>query len=453
LPRPQQQQQQHSATFPAPAAAPGVVILGTCLEMCPKAEQDIRIENKMVHYLELMPKRRSSDQSLSSAAAASITSVQQDELRRPKMVKQFSRSAAGEAKTCRPEELRPAHICRRTTNHLISQIFLPRFPASFSRKNSNLTENSLKSVYDFVFDRLRSVRQDLAVQQVRDAVRVHVLEVCVKFHLLCGYHFLSGRHSDSGNPDSPPVFFDQHINFSHLLECLKTVLALHEDLAYPDDDTLVGEMVAVYLLVNLGSSHSLSWTLEKSVVRSYSGAGDEAEEHRKKKRILSPMVKLALRINKLYLQRNFVAMFRAIDKLTLFPLIAIHWKTPHIYAEILSVMSVAYNSKVLKYPLAHFAALYAADDDDDDATGDDDDKGGKKDAVAGKISTAERICQEHNVTVVRVTKEDGDEAKIAFSKADFKLNEKPSWHPMPKIESLLRNVDLERIFTARNDQL
>jgi hypothetical protein len=47
------------------------------------------------------------------------------------------------------------------------------------------------SVYDFVFDRLRSVRQDLVVQQgdfrmLQDPAVVQVLEICIKFHLLAG---------------------------------------------------------------------------------------------------------------------------------------------------------------------------------------------------------------------------------------------------------------------------
>ena len=42
-------------------------------------------------------------------------------------------------------------------------------------------------VYDFVFDRLRAIRQDLVVQQVsNDPIAAQVIEICVKFHLVAG---------------------------------------------------------------------------------------------------------------------------------------------------------------------------------------------------------------------------------------------------------------------------
>ena len=75
------------------------------------------------------------------------------------------------------------------------------------------------SVYDFVFDRLRAVRQDLVVQQgdfrsSRDPVVAQILELCVKFHLIAGY-----RCSEVSG-------FDSRTNFAHLLECLKALLVL-----------------------------------------------------------------------------------------------------------------------------------------------------------------------------------------------------------------------------------
>ena len=108
--------------------------------------------------------------------------------------------------------------------------------------------------------------------------------------------------------------FDSHINFSHLLECLKTVLSLHQELEYGSaNDPIVAQMVAVYLLLNLGSSHAIWWALTQVERR-------------------VPVVRRALRISRLYLERNFVGMFKDIRKLDLFPLLAIHWKMPQIYS-------------------------------------------------------------------------------------------------------------------------
>ena len=204
----------------------------------------------------------------------------------PVLVKEFSRSAAGSESACKPQELRPGHVCRRAAVHLIGNVFLP-----------NLRD---KAAYDFVFDRLRAVRQDMAVQELRD---LKVLEICVKFHLVSGYLFLTATDVD----------FDGHLNFCHLLECLKTVLIVYQDLDL-QDSPLADEMTAIYLLLNLGSSHAILWAL---------GLGLDRRQ--------SPAIDLAMRINLQYLERNFVAMFKLVKRLDFLPLIALHWTLPSIY--------------------------------------------------------------------------------------------------------------------------
>ena len=53
------------------------------------------------------------------------------------------------------------------------------------------------AVYDFVFDRLRAVRQDLVVQGFiegytgENTVRtIKILESCVRFYIYCGYRLV-----------------------------------------------------------------------------------------------------------------------------------------------------------------------------------------------------------------------------------------------------------------------
>lgn len=38
-------------------------------------------------------------------------------------------------------------------------------------------------VYDFVFDRLRAVRQDIVIQRINDDSATLILEAIIKFHL------------------------------------------------------------------------------------------------------------------------------------------------------------------------------------------------------------------------------------------------------------------------------
>ena len=58
---------------------------------------------------------------------------------------------------------------------------------------------------------------------------------------------------------APHEDFDGHLNFTHLLECLKDVLILHEELGVADGERV--EMSAVYLLLNLGSTEAMRWGL------------------------------------------------------------------------------------------------------------------------------------------------------------------------------------------------
>lgn len=45
------------------------------------------------------------------------------------------------------------------------------------------------SVYDFVFDRLRAVRQDMVIQGIVGADAIDILEKIVRFHLYASYRY------------------------------------------------------------------------------------------------------------------------------------------------------------------------------------------------------------------------------------------------------------------------
>ncbi|CAG7691787.1 unnamed protein product, partial [Allacma fusca] len=62
-------------------------------------------------------------------------------------------------------------------------------------------------IYDFVFDRLRSVRQDLVIQRIQDETAISILEVVVRFHLYATFRL----------EKEPIEKFDPHINRKHLI--------------------------------------------------------------------------------------------------------------------------------------------------------------------------------------------------------------------------------------------
>ena len=79
----------------------------------------------------------------------------------------------------------------------------------------------------------------------------------------------------------------------------------------------VGEMAAIYLLINLGSDTAVSWALHQV-----------APPQLRQEPLAS-----AMRVTRLYSERNFVGMFKVVKKrLTLMPLLAIHWKLPQIFS-------------------------------------------------------------------------------------------------------------------------
>ena len=163
-------------------------------------------------------------------------------------------------------------------------------------------------VYNFIFDRLRSVRQDLVVQGNPDlGVSIKVLQICVRFHLLSSYQ-LGTKLQQS---------FDSTFNFTQLLECLKALLLFYDLERTRDSEVSVRseyvEAAAIYLLLNVGSPHSLAWGLKLDrVIKA------------------QPVMRLATKLNMLYLERNFVGFFKRMLRLPLLLKLAAHWNLPHI---------------------------------------------------------------------------------------------------------------------------
>ena len=327
-------------------------ILGTCLEMCSEKEKKLRVKNKIIHPLE--------------------RSLGKDNEKEFILIKSFSRSAAGNTSCCDPTEIRPPYICRRTTNYLVQNVLFENIDG-YQKLRLDWT------TYHFVFDRLRAIRQDMIVQKCDlmepvfdiDEIIIHIqiLQVCVKFHLLANY--ILGQSNDNSNcpkntkHSSVNNQFDQHINFTHLLECIKMILNYYESQFLricdshlgTDDSKIVKngnvkrvdesiiDMIAIYILLNIGSYHSYKWGLELN---------EKVKSNKK--------INRALKMHRLYVERNYIALFKESKKLSLIHLLAFYWSLPHIFNEMLTVMSTAYSSKNCKFPLKHFIKMISFDE-------------------------------------------------------------------------------------------
>ncbi|XP_018318180.1 uncharacterized protein [Mycetomoellerius zeteki] len=129
-------------------------ITGRCLSMCPEKERLTREREGLLHRYEI-------DEGTKHTKRPKADPV--------KIVKCFSRSAAGQVMTD-PNLLRPPHVLLSTVQYLFTKII-------------TRTDLDWVLIYNFVFDRLRSVRQDAVIQRVDIVTSIFLLEPIVRFHI------------------------------------------------------------------------------------------------------------------------------------------------------------------------------------------------------------------------------------------------------------------------------
>lgn len=269
-------------------------IEGKCMQMCPNHEITTRIREKCYHILETNNHSKPD---------------------KSKMVKEFSRSAAGK-QMMDPFNLRPPNVLLGTLKYLLNEV-LKRDKYSFLLR------------YDFITDRLRSIRQDMIIQNLDAAHCVGILQPCVKFHAYAAYR-LGPEKRDK---------FDPHLNNTLLQECLKLLLCCYDELERTgcENEELLEkrtEFEAVYIIFNIGSSTALRRALN---LPKYLKDDEDV-----KKAILSAL---------LYSKNNFYRFCKII--ITLQPLLAalasLH--LPQLRKKLLQIMSVAYSSKNNSFPI------------------------------------------------------------------------------------------------------
>lgn len=155
-----------------------------------------------------------------------------------RVVKSYGRSAAGQGPP-HPEDIRPPQVLLKSVRYLISEVLPTR----------TLPWNE---VYDFVFDRLRAVRQDLVIQGTPTKESVEILEPIARFLAYAGYR----------SCEEPASRFDAAIHGRHLLECVQRLLVLYdwrerEDGRSADECPGRADVEALYLALAPGSVDAL----------------------------------------------------------------------------------------------------------------------------------------------------------------------------------------------------
>ncbi|XP_074041015.1 SAC3 domain-containing protein 1 isoform X2 [Leptinotarsa decemlineata] len=204
-------------------------VTGTCMEMCPEAELKMRERERLLHPFEMLV---GTERDILPKADKTRT------------VKSFSRSAAGKL-TPDPRSLRPPDILVKTVSYLLDDVI-------------SRTGVQWRVIYDFVMDRLRSVRQDMIIQNISRQHQINILQPIVKFLAFASYKLCEESIHD----------FDPHINDSHLQECLKRLLCMYDycdemekstdgdEHEYSDESRSYFE--ALYVVFNLGNTTAIT---------------------------------------------------------------------------------------------------------------------------------------------------------------------------------------------------
>ncbi|KAM4629287.1 uncharacterized protein ACJ7VT_001633 [Polymixia lowei] len=277
---------------------------GICQSMCPARELQERETQNRLHRFEML------------AGTERDRRPRADPLR---AVKEYSRPAAGKDST-RPSDLRPPAVLLKTVCYLIDDI---------------AASPSLQpwiEAYDFVFDRLRSVRQDMIIQRVSGLDCMAVLERTVRFLVYASYH-LCGE---------PLRLYDPRINDTHLQESLSWLLDCYATGKgpYPNQE----EFQSLSLLYNLGSARVMQHTMELP------------ERLR-----TSPAVSLALSINRAFLERNPVRLLRLAQKLNFLQGCALHRHLGLCRRDLLLIYSHGFSSRNCRMPLHRLSQLLTLD--------------------------------------------------------------------------------------------
>ncbi|KAI5300851.1 hypothetical protein KEM56_002149, partial [Ascosphaera pollenicola] len=177
--------------------------VGTCTEMCPEFERVERIVQKMVDRAEKLDDGEALHD------------------KEDKMIKRFKRPAAGNEEQL-PSDIRTPATLLQTLDYLLRHVISP-------------DEHDFGLIHKFVWDRTRSIRNDLSVQQLTqvDDVKIAVkcLERIARFHIL-SLHLLS-------SPDNTEQF-DHYQERQQLSATLTSLLHSYDDnrrhINFPNED-------------------------------------------------------------------------------------------------------------------------------------------------------------------------------------------------------------------------
>ncbi|GAQ79114.1 hypothetical protein KFL_000240460 [Klebsormidium nitens] len=246
-------------------------IVGTCQDMCHKEERDRRARDKQLDVFERLdgdPERTSADL----------------------CVRKFSRNIS-ESGRAEPEHMRPVPVLRRTMDHLLSLADIAY-------------DERLLEVYRFLWDRTRGIRQDMVVQDIKNAASIQMHEEMIRFHIL-GAHELCDQKATPDNFDG----FNPQQNIEQTAKALTSLFDMYNTHAregvFFDTEP---EFRAYYLLLIL-ETHAEHFKVEQGQTNQFlRGLRPDV--------LRSPEVHFAIRVRRTREMKNYVRYFRLVHEAT-----------------------------------------------------------------------------------------------------------------------------------------
>ncbi|XP_065217397.1 germinal-center associated nuclear protein [Planococcus citri] len=264
-----------------------------CMQMCPASECIKREKERLIHILETDPQNTSKTRIAEKC----------------RMIKSYRRSAAGQELT-KPELLRPPAILLQTLDYIFNNVI----------HDDRVSKIAL---YNFIDDRLRSIKQDGIVQRLAPETWFQVLVPIVHFYVYSAYTFC----------EESPNNFDPKLNNDQLIDCLTRFIKLYEDHPSPKYTDSYAKIEALYLIVNFDKVEIINRAVLLELPH----------------QDFQDTVKLVL---KSY-TNNYCDVFRSLPFMSLLPaclFVALHLNK--IRRRALETMSFAYSSKKTEYPIS-----------------------------------------------------------------------------------------------------
>ncbi|XP_012068746.1 SAC3 family protein C isoform X2 [Jatropha curcas] len=186
------------------------ILIGTCPFMCPEGE---RAQRERLRDLAIFERLHGNPGKTSPSLA----------------VKKFCRTIS--TKQMQASDVRPLPILEDTLSYLLNL--------------ADSTDHPFEVVHDFIFDRTRSIRQDLSMQNIVNDKAISMYEKMVKFHVVSHHKLLCC----GSNANISSV---HHLNMEQLIKSLTSLYALYDENRDPIYEN-EAEFRSLYVLLHLDS--------------------------------------------------------------------------------------------------------------------------------------------------------------------------------------------------------